>query len=115
MSLLSLLFGSSKSKSGAVEVLGKTSFKNAIASTNVQLVDVRTAKEYNGGYINNAINIDFFKSSSFTEKFNELDKDQPVYIYCRSGHRSAKAAARLEVLGFNKIYDLQGGYLNWLN
>jgi rhodanese-related sulfurtransferase len=40
--------------------------------------------------------------------FDKLDKTQPVYIYCRSGNRSAKSAIRLQEMGFEKIYDLEG-------
>jgi rhodanese-related sulfurtransferase len=42
-----------------------------------------------------------------------LDKEIPIYLYCRSGGRSNKAARQLISLGFKEIYDLQGGYLGW--
>jgi rhodanese-related sulfurtransferase len=43
--------------------------------------------------------------------FDKLDKTQPVYIYCRSGNRSAKSAIRLQEMGFEKIYDLEGWFM----
>jgi rhodanese-related sulfurtransferase len=94
-----------------INVLDVITYKKAI-SNDVQLVDVRTPKEYNQGFIKNAKNIDYF-SSDFKTQFQELDKEKPLYIYCRSGGRSAKASKILKTLGFKEIYDLKGGYLAW--
>ena len=68
----------------------------------VQLVDVRTAKEFNDGAIKNALNIDFFQQEIFNEEFGKLNKEQPVYLYCRSGNRSHQAALKLEAMGFKR-------------
>ena len=78
----------------------------------IQLIDIRTPGEYTGGYIEGAININFF-DSDFNDQMAKLNKDKELYIYCRSGNRSGKAAKRLKDQGFTKIYDLQGGILNW--
>ncbi len=77
-----------------------------------QLIDVRTPKEYNHGYILNAVNIDFL-SDDFVSEIGKLNKDKPVYIYCRSGRRSAQSVNKFKKAGFTKIYDLEGGILNW--
>ncbi len=113
MSFLSSLFGGSALNSDKFEVLDKKSFKLAIQQKKVQLVDVRTAREYKGGHIGNAINIDLFQRGSFIQAFEKLDKSKPVYLYCRSGSRSKKAAQRVLDLGFEKVYDLKGGYMYW--
>ena len=42
-----------------------------------------------------------------------MDKDKPVYLYCRSGARSQKAARKLIDMGFEKVYDLKGGFMRW--
>lgn len=78
----------------------------------IQLIDIRTPKEYDEGYIEGAININFF-DRDFNAQMAKLDKDKELYIYCRSGNRTGKAAKRLKDQGFTKIYDLQGGILNW--
>ena len=78
----------------------------------IQLIDVRTPGEYAEGYIEGAININFF-DSDFNAQMAKWNKDKELYIYCRSGKRSGKAAKRLSDQGFTKIYDLQGGILNW--
>ena len=80
---------------------------------NAVLVDVRTNDEYNSGYIENSINIDYF-SDDFSENVEKLDKNIPIVLYCRSGKRSSKSANKLSKLGFKEIYNLQGGILDWI-
>ncbi|GGG51281.1 rhodanese-like domain-containing protein [Bizionia arctica] len=93
-------------------LLSLSEFKTLIEGQNVQLIDVRTPEEFQEGHIEGAINIDFF-SEDFENQFKELDKEQPVYVYCRSGARSKKSALKLSEMGFLKIYDLEGGILNY--
>lgn len=112
MSFFSFLFGANTQQTDTITVLDKADFKEAIVKK-VQLVDVRTPKEYADGYIKDAINIDFFNQMEFVGAFEKLKKEEPVYIYCRSGNRSQNAARKLDSLGFKEIYDLRGGYMNW--
>lgn len=94
------------------EKIASSDFRSKTEDQNVQLIDVRTPKEFNEGHINKAKNIDFF-DTNFLAKMSELNKDAPLYIYCRSGNRSGKAAAKLKELGFKEVYDLKGGVLDW--
>ncbi len=110
MSFISMLFGTAQN--AALKVLPVDEYKTQIEKGKVQLVDVRTPNEYNSGHIKNAKNIDFF-ATSFESQFEKLNKEKPLYIYCRSGARSRKAASKLSAMGFTEIYDLKGGYLNW--
>ena len=80
----------------------------------IQLIDVRTPKEYAQGHLKNSVNIDFY-DGTFYDDMNKLDKNKELYIYCRSGGRSGKAAKQLEKMGFTRVYDLQGGIINWGN
>lgn len=112
MSFLNVLFGNT-SASDKISILDKQEYAKTIAGANVQLVDVRTAREYAAGHIKGATNIDFFRSSVFETAFDRLDRSKPVYIYCQSGNRSQKAARRLLGMGFEEIYDLKGGYVAW--
>ena len=111
MSFLSRIFRKSP-KSDHIRILNPIEFRNRISSGNVQLVDVRTPLEYRQGHIADAINIDFY-SSRFYDEFEKLDKFRPVFLYCRSGVRSRRAAEKLAILDFEEIYDLKGGFLNW--
>lgn len=114
MTFLKSLLESEKKDPDQFELLDVTDYKKAVINKDVQLVDVRTAREYRRGHLGNALNIDFYSKSRFETAFNKLDKSKPVYLYCRSGHRSRKAAMKLIAMGFNKIYDLEGGLNNWL-
>ena len=100
-------------------ILSKELFEASIHSDteslkrNIQLIDVRRPEEFEAGKIEGATNINVLEEKSFKEQIKNLDKAQPVYIYCRSGRRSAKAAQLMLDAGFSKIFDLEGGYLNW--
>ncbi|WP_294819203.1 rhodanese-like domain-containing protein [uncultured Flavobacterium sp.] len=85
---------------------------DAALKNKVQLVDVRTPAEYRQGHIKSAKNIDV-SSGDFHTKIEALDKSKPVYVYCRSGHRSNMAARKMEKAGFTLIYDLKGGINSW--
>lgn len=111
MSLLSILFGSNPANENTV-LLSPQDFKEHISKKNVQLVDVRTPREYNIGHIKGARNIDF-NSGSFISEFNKLNKNRPIYIYCRTGSRSRHASDKLSDMGFTEIYDLRGGIVKW--
>lgn len=78
----------------------------------VLLLDVRTPEEFEQGHLPGAKNIDF-QSKDFIEQVERLPKDQPVYLYCRSGNRSAKATSLISEMGFSHYYDMQGGFLKW--
>jgi rhodanese-related sulfurtransferase len=78
----------------------------------ILLIDVRTPGEYASGHVENSVNIDF-RSSNFKDLIGALDKNQDVYVYCKVGGRSGSAAKMMEDMGFNKIYDLKGGIMQW--
>lgn len=111
MNLLNLLFGTT-SKNNAIKALPVSEFKNEISNESVQLIDVRTLKEFNSGHIKGAKNIDVF-SKNFALEAEKLNKNSPIFLYCQSGMRSRKASKKLANLGFKTISDLKGGYRNW--
>ena len=79
----------------------------------VQLVDVRTEQEYGNGHLKEAILINI-QGQGFTAKATQqLDKQKPVIIYCRSGRRSMQAAQILVNEGFETVYNMKGGILAW--
>ena len=85
--------------------------KKRAEKTNVVL-DVRTQKEFDAGHIPGAVLIDF-NSSDFDKKIAVLDKEKTYLVHCAAGGRSAKAAAKLSVLNFKNVYNLEGGYKSW--
>lgn len=112
MSILSAIFGTKTPKNDAIKVLTSAEFKAQVENKKVQLIDVRTPKEFKSGSIKGAKNIDFF-SGKFNVEFNKLNKEKAVYVYCRSGSRSRQTAKKIAVMGFTEIYDLKGGILNY--
>lgn len=79
---------------------------------NVFLVDVRTPDEFNAGHLDNALNIDWL-GDSFPAEFEKIEKNQTIYLYCRSGKRSADATKFLDSLGYKNVVNLEGGYIAW--
>lgn len=112
MSILSAIFGIKASQNKAITVLSPSEFRKHVEGKNIQLVDVRTPKEFNSGHISKSKNIDFF-SGRFNLEFAKLNQELPLYIYCRSGSRSRQASLKLANMGFKDIYDLQGGILKY--
>lgn len=77
------------------------------------LLDVRTEEEVEQGQIPGALNIDIYKGQEFVEELEKLDKSKNYYVYCRSGARSAQACTVMDQMGFNKTYNLLGGFSKW--
>jgi len=75
------------------------------------LVDVRTPEEYREGHIPGAILLPVDEILANAESVIP-DKEATYFIYCRSGNRSATAAAQLVEMGYLNIYDL-GGINDW--
>ena len=71
------------------------------------LIDVRTPEEFQEGHLKYASNVNF-KSSEFKNIIGKLDKNKPVYLYCKKGNRSKKATDTLNTLGFTKAYNIGG-------
>ncbi|MDX5326347.1 MAG: rhodanese-like domain-containing protein [Bacteroidota bacterium] len=76
------------------------------------LLDVRTPEEYSQGHLEGAMHIDFY-GQDFQNEISKLDKDTPVYVYCRSGGRSGKTMDMMKQMGFKEVYNLDGGITAW--
>jgi len=80
--------------------------------SNSIILDVRTKVEFNNGHIARAINVNIF-DTTFQKEVQKLDKMKNIYIYCQSGRRSAQALNFLKSLGYEYLYELNGGILDW--
>ena len=79
--------------------------------SNYIILDVRTAEEFADKHIPGAINIP--NESIGEEEIAELpDKDQLIFVYCRSGNRSKQASEKLAALGYTNIAEF-GGINAW--
>ncbi|WP_422127808.1 rhodanese-like domain-containing protein [Vibrio hannami] len=66
------------------------------------LVDVRTPGEYNAKHLDNSINLPL---NTIGSAFKDIDKNQNIVVYCRSGNRSGQAKAYLEKVGFTNVHN----------
>ncbi|MEO2050941.1 MAG: rhodanese-like domain-containing protein [Allomuricauda sp.] len=108
------VFACQSQKESPIQSIDKEAIKTEVIGKDVQLVDVRTPGEYNAGHIDDAVNFDLSDSTTFMKQIETLDKDQPVYLYCLVGSRSAYAAKILRSKGFTQIFDFSGGYNDWI-
>lgn len=97
----------------AYQNLDPKSFKAGFeGDSNAVIIDVRTPAELAEGSIDGHIMINVM-DPAFPAKIAELDKSKPYYIYCRSGNRSGQVCNYMSGLGFDKLYNLQGGIMAW--
>ena len=82
-------------------------------SDGFELIDVRTKSEYESGFIENALNIDFF-SDTFESDVLSLNKNSKIILYCRTNNRSTKTANLLKKNGFKDISVIEGGITDWV-
>ena len=106
-----VLQGCAQSQEETITKISPSEFKEQ--STEQLILDVRSTEEFAEGHLAGAINKNV-NDENFTTIVKGLDKDKPIFVYCRSGKRSNTAAVKLSKLGFSEIYDLEGGILNWI-
>ncbi len=84
----------------------------ALVETQPFLLDVRSQKEYDDtGYIAGAVHIQFQDLMANLDKLPA--KNEPIVIYCASGHRGAIAQMGLLLMGYENILNLGGGLNAW--
>jgi rhodanese-related sulfurtransferase len=88
-------------------------FEKGIVAGNIQLLDVRTAGEYQSGHLKNALLADWNNEAQFKDRTQYLDKKKAVYVYCLSGARSSAAADWLLQQGYTNVVSLKGGMNAW--
>ena len=83
------------------------------AATPPLLFDVRTPAEYRVSHLSEARFVNF--DSIATATFADIDRNQPVVVYCSVGYRSERLGERLHALGFRNVRNLYGGLFEWVN
>lgn len=94
------------------QTISASQFKAAIEKPGVQVLDVRTAGEYQSGHIQNALQANWNDAKEFQDRTQHLDKTKTVYVYCQAGGRSAAAQTYLMEKGYT-VVNLEGGMSNW--
>ena len=95
-----------------VEDVSVTEFQALVAQNNGIILDVRTPDEVAQGHIAGASILNIY-DEDFERKLNLMQKNKPVYVYCRSGGRSSRAAQIMGENGFSEVYNLEGGMGAW--
>lgn len=96
---------------GGVRINPSDAKKRMDTEKGIILLDVRTRGEYLEKHIpkSTLIPVDVL-SNEASRKL--LDKNAEIFVYCRSGNRSAMASKILTKLGYTHIYNL-GGIVRW--
>ncbi len=82
------------------------------ARRDLMIVDVRTDAEYRSGHIAGAINI---HAGQINDRYQELHRDKPIVLVCRSAHRSSVAGSIPLQHGFKRVHNVSGGMTAWAN
>jgi rhodanese-related sulfurtransferase len=82
------------------------------ANPNFVILDVRTPREFAGGHIEGAINLDY-NAPTFKDDLNGLDKTKMYLVYCRTSRRSRGAFDMMKALEFQEVYHMLGGIVHW--
>ncbi|NCX65363.1 MAG: hypothetical protein EBX08_02555, partial [Proteobacteria bacterium] len=85
-----------------------------IKDKNTLVLDSRKPFEYKVGTFKRSINPNVKNFRDFPQFLNKLDKTKPIAMFCTGGIRCEKASVYLEKKGFNNVYQLKGGILNYL-
>lgn len=72
------------------------------------ILDVREKEEYDYARVKGAVNIPL---SQLRRRLDEIPRDRPIYLHCRTGQRSYNAARALTQLGFGEVYNVAGSFM----
>ena len=85
-----------------------------IKNKDTHIIDTRKPFEFDVGTFKGSVNPNVSNFRDFPKYLNKLKKDKPVAMFCTGGIRCEKTAVYLRKKGFNNIFQLNGGILNYL-
>ena len=74
------------------------------------IIDVRSPEEYEEGHLNGSVNIPL---GQIRQRLDEIPKDVPVYLHCRSSQRSYYALCALRGRGYENVMNISGSFLGF--
>lgn len=99
-------------KDGVIHVNASEAAELLEERDDIQVLDVRTRREFNAERIEGAAQINYY-APNFKSQVIKLPRDVPYLVHCRSGNRSGRAVRILKDAGIDEIYHLDGGILGW--
>lgn len=112
LSTLMSILGFSSCNANAWTDMDPDDFEKEAFMAGTCIIDVRTAGEYAEGHLYRAVNFDWQKDGFIDEISKKFNKELRLAIYCKSGRRSAAAAAALTEAGY-QVINLKEGYMSW--
>jgi len=94
-------------QASGVQPLAAADMAARMADPNVVVIDVRTPEEFATGHVRGAQNLDV-TAPDFAARIAPLDPSKTYVLYCRSGNRSARAAAQMQAAGFGALFNAGG-------
>jgi len=79
-----------------------------------QIIDARSFEEYQQNHIKGAINLNASDDAEFQKQVSKLKMDKPVFVYSIANGRSKALSKKLQSKGFLEVYELPGGFSNWV-
>lgn len=84
--------------------------KELLGRPDVMILDVREQSEYDAGHIPG---VTLIPTGQVQNRLNEIPKDKPVIVTCRSGNRSAAVTKLLREQGYTNVHNMEGGIIAW--
>lgn len=100
---------------GQIREISQETLKQWLAEKKeITILDIREPEDYQNGYIQGAVNV---PRGLLELEIDEVvpDQDRTIVAYCGGGSRSALAAQTLQVMGYDQVYSLAGGYRQWVD
>ena len=113
LTIITVLFNCNQTANLTFQDIDSDELELMISKKDLILLDVRTTTEYSNGHLISAVNINYY-GDNFDDEIDKLDKSKPIIVYCKSGGRSSKSALKLVEKGFEEIYNLKGGFDQWI-
>ena len=77
-----------------------------------RIIDCRSPREFAQSRIENAINMDI-SNDKFLSAYDGLARENVYLLYCRSGNKSSIVMKHMKEKGFQRVYDMSGGIVQW--
>ena len=109
---LQLVVAMAMGQAEKVNQLHSSELHSLLEKEQINLIDVRTRSEFANGHIEDAGQLNYY-ALDFRKKLLLLPKDRPIYLYCNTGYRSQRAAEILIKNGYDRVYNLERGIMEW--